>query len=203
MTTNVHPDPESLRSCGLPLLLPRVALLRLRLPLAQTRLSGSFHPPHIDSKPPPSALTRAKRLENVIKLRMTLNVITEKMLGADLAMLRQQELFAFFSARSGKNRASVGGGLGALRGSSSFTSVPGSAGGGPKEDLGGSYISINVDRAPPVGADGRDISAMGGAGAAGPGLVACEWTILVFRNQAHHSCTTPDTHRREPGGAKR
>jgi hypothetical protein len=141
--------------------------------------SGSFHPPHIDAKPPQSALTRAKRLENVIKLRMTLNVITEKMLGTEVAMLRQQELFAFFSARSGKNRASVGGGLGGLRGSTSFTSVPGSAGGNAKEDLGGSYISINVDRAPTPGADATQSGAASGVGTASqvPGLVACEWTI--------------------------
>jgi hypothetical protein len=121
-------------------------------------------------------LTRAKRLENVIKLRMTLNVITEKMLGAEVAMLRQQELFAFFSARSGKNRASVGGGLGGLKGSASFTSVPGSAGGGAKEDLGGSYISINVDRPPASGEDGSRSAAAGGTGTGveAPGLIACE-----------------------------
>lgn len=108
--------------------------------------SGNFHPPHIDSQPPASALTRAKRLENVIRLRMTLNVIAERTQGAEVAMLRQQELFAFFSARSGKNRYS-GAGSGhysrGLTGSTSFTSEP------KERDLGGSYISINVDPVQP------------------------------------------------------
>jgi hypothetical protein len=35
-----------------------------------------------------SALTRAKRLEQVIKLRITLNIIAERSLGAEVAMLR-------------------------------------------------------------------------------------------------------------------
>ncbi len=53
-------------------------------------------------------IPKSKRLEQVIQLRMTLNVITEKVSGAEQAMLRQQELFAFFSARSGRNRLGRG-----------------------------------------------------------------------------------------------
>lgn len=127
--------------------------------------TGNFHPPHLNSKLPYSALTRAKRLENVIRLRMTLNVITEKTQGADMAMLRQQELFAFFSGRSGKNRTAGGVGLSkGLTGSASFSGVP-----NQEKDLGGSYISIDVPAiiAP---ADGQ-----------GTSLIACE-------------CNVPDTH---------
>jgi hypothetical protein len=102
--------------------------------------SGSFHPPHIDSKPLRSALTRAKRLENVIRLRMTLNVIAEKTLGAETAMLRQQELFAFFSGRSGRNRFSGAGGYSkGLTGSGSFSSIT-----NQEKGLGGSYISVDI-----------------------------------------------------------
>ncbi|KAK4688880.1 cargo-transport protein YPP1, partial [Tremellales sp. Uapishka_1] len=50
-------------------------------------------------------VSRAKKLKHVISLRMTLVIITEKMLGPEMAMLRQQELFAFFSARSGSGGA--------------------------------------------------------------------------------------------------
>lgn len=102
--------------------------------------SGNFHPPHINSKPPYSALTRAKRLENVIRLRMTLNVIAERTKGAENAMLQQQELFAFFSGRSGKNRTTGGNGFSrGLTGSASFSSGP-----NQEKGLGGSYISVDV-----------------------------------------------------------
>jgi len=105
--------------------------------------SGNFHPPHIGSQPPSSALSRAKRLENVISLRMTMNVVAEKILGQEVAMLRQQELFAFFSGRSGKNRGLHGGvGTRGLVGSQSYSSVQNA-----RDDLGGSYISVSVDRA--------------------------------------------------------
>ena len=121
--------PEAVPANNEPLLLP----------------SGKFHPPHIMSQPPASAVSRAKRLENVISLRMTMNVVAEKILGQEVAMLRQQELFAFFSGRSGKNRGLHGGiGTRGLVGSQSFSSVPNA-----KDDLGGSYISISNDRAAP------------------------------------------------------
>ncbi|ORY34198.1 hypothetical protein BCR39DRAFT_516718 [Naematelia encephala] len=94
-------------------------------------------PPH--TYPTPPEITRARRLEHVIRLRMTLNVIVEKTQGPEMAMLRQQELFAFFSARSGKNRgAALGRGL---QGSTSSTSV------GDARDLGGSYISVETPAA--------------------------------------------------------
>jgi hypothetical protein len=104
--------------------------------------SGILHQPHFDSQPPASAVSRAKRLEHVISLRMTMNVVAEKILGQEVAMLRQQELFAFFSGRSGKNRG-LNGGIGArgLVGSQSFSSIANA-----KDDLGGSYVSINVDQ---------------------------------------------------------
>ncbi|ORX34731.1 hypothetical protein BD324DRAFT_634724 [Kockovaella imperatae] len=72
--------------------------------------SGEFKPTRVMTAPnyPPS-VTRVVRLEQVIRLRMTLNVIAEKLHGPELAMLKQQELFSFFSARSGKNRGQAGG----------------------------------------------------------------------------------------------
>ncbi|OXH35350.1 hypothetical protein J009_01932 [Cryptococcus neoformans] len=51
-------------------------------------------PPLPESPPTPSS-----KLAQVIRLRMTLNMIIEKTLGCEEAMVRQQELFAFFSAR--------------------------------------------------------------------------------------------------------
>jgi len=115
--------------------------------------SGEFDPLQIGSNPPASALSRAKRLENVISLRMTMNVVAEKILGQEVAMLRQQELFAFFSGRSGKNRG-VHGGIGSrgLVGSQSYSSVQNA-----KDDLGGSYISINVDRNVPEKPDAEGV----------------------------------------------
>lgn len=74
-------------------------------------------------------LSRSSRLHNVIQIRMTLNVIMEKTQGCEMAMLKQQELFSFFSARSGKNRDGKTG----LNRSASVGSV---------RELGGSYISV-------------------------------------------------------------
>lgn len=115
--------------------------------------SGAFQPSRLRSDPSLSSpATRAQRLGNVIRLRMTLDVIAEKTQGPDGAMARQQELFAFFSARSGKNRAA--GATGPLtRGlvvSDSVSSVPGGEDG---KGLGGSYISINVNTTGPPVAD--------------------------------------------------
>lgn len=64
---------------------------------------------------------------------MTLNVITEKMQGAEVAMLRHQELFAFFSARSGEGRRQFGYGSGGMGTLPSMSTVGG---------LGGSYVSV-------------------------------------------------------------
>ena len=46
--------------------------------------------------------TKAERLEAVLQLRMTQTVIVERLDGPEIAMERQQELFAFFSERCGK-----------------------------------------------------------------------------------------------------
>lgn len=48
---------------------------------------------------PESPPTSSQNLAQVIRLRMTLNMIIEKTQGCEEAMVRQQELFAFFSAR--------------------------------------------------------------------------------------------------------
>ena len=67
--------------------------------------SGEFRPTRVMVRPThPPSVSRVVRLEHVIRLRMTLNVIAEKIHGPEMAMFRQQELFSFFSARSGKNR---------------------------------------------------------------------------------------------------
>ena len=76
--------------------------------------------------------SRAKRLKDVIRLQMTLNIITEKMQGPEVAMVRQQELFAFFSGRSGKGKA--------LTGTTSATSIG-------EKGLGGSFVSIDQPNA--------------------------------------------------------
>ncbi|WWC85911.1 uncharacterized protein L201_000781 [Kwoniella dendrophila CBS 6074] len=84
---------------------------------------GSF--PHLSISPPrTTTLSRSVKLEHVIRLRMTLNVIIEKTQGPEIAMYKQQELFAFFSARSGKNRKKLGyhSGFGKSSGLKSVTS---------------------------------------------------------------------------------
>ncbi|KJE05812.1 hypothetical protein I311_00538 [Cryptococcus gattii NT-10] len=48
---------------------------------------------------PESPPTSSQNLAQVIRLRMTLNMIIEKTQGCEEAMVKQQELFAFFSAR--------------------------------------------------------------------------------------------------------
>ncbi|BEI84707.1 hypothetical protein CcaverHIS002_0501080 [Cutaneotrichosporon cavernicola] len=60
---------------------------------------GSLVPP-TPARVPPSS--RFRRLETVIQLRMTLNVVTEKLHGPDIALEQQQELFLFFSQRTEK-----------------------------------------------------------------------------------------------------
>jgi hypothetical protein len=78
--------------------------------------------------------TRSKKLENVIRLRMTYKTIIEKTQGAESAMEEAEDLFAFFSARSGSGRSNFGyrkglnGGMG-----QSMISV---------KDNGGSYVSV-------------------------------------------------------------
>lgn len=58
--------------------------------------TGTFPPlPPLPESPP----TSSQNLAQAIRLRMTLNMIIEKTQGCEEAMVRQQELFAFFSAR--------------------------------------------------------------------------------------------------------
>ena len=110
--------------------------------------SGEFKPTQIMTRPThPPAVNRVVRLEHVIRLRMTANVIAEKTQGCEVAMLRQQELFGFFSARSGKNRGqgiAVGR---ALPGSASMTSFA-----PPETQLEAktveSFVDLNIDTEP-------------------------------------------------------
>lgn len=93
--------------------------------------SGSIrtHQPHIQPAP-----TRSKKLENVIRLRITQKVIIEQTQGPETAMEEAEDLFAFFSNRSGNNRAQFGYRKGLNQGlGESMASV---------RDLGGSYISV-------------------------------------------------------------
>ncbi|EIW68009.1 hypothetical protein TREMEDRAFT_44986 [Tremella mesenterica DSM 1558] len=98
--------------------------------------SGTLRPPDRRFKPP---VPRWKKLDNVIRLRMTLNIIVEKMQGPEVAMLKHQELFAFFSLRSGRHRQNFGYQRNGLQNVNSATSV---------RDLGGSYVSIKFPTQP-------------------------------------------------------
>ncbi|RYG99413.1 hypothetical protein EON65_50290 [archaeon] len=73
-------------------------------------------------------------MENVIRLRITYKTITEKTQGAEPAMEEAENLFAFFSARSGSGRSNFGyrRGLSGVMGQS-MTSV---------RDTGASYVSV-------------------------------------------------------------
>lgn len=87
---------------------------------------------HQPYKQPPSS--RSKKLENVIRLRSTYKVIVEQTQGPELAMEQAENLFAFFSERSGNNRAQYGYRKGLSQGlGESMASV---------RDLGGSYVSV-------------------------------------------------------------
>ncbi|GMK58530.1 hypothetical protein CspeluHIS016_0505620 [Cutaneotrichosporon spelunceum] len=79
------------------------------LPAVNGHSSSSSHPlissdgslaPLTPAPTPPTA--RFHRLESVIQLRMTLNIVTEKLRGPDVALEQQQELFLFFSQRTEK-----------------------------------------------------------------------------------------------------
>ncbi|KAL1407086.1 hypothetical protein Q8F55_006499 [Vanrija albida] len=59
----------------------------------------------VPSSPPAVRVDKAQRLEAVIQLRMTLNVIAEKLYGPDVALERQTQLFSFFSQRSEAERS--------------------------------------------------------------------------------------------------
>lgn len=90
-------------------------------PVESTTTSDGTSPPTTASRPPlighhsrlipmsslvssnPSlSSTKSERLEAVLQLRMTQTMIVERLDGHEAAMERQQELFAFFSARCGK-----------------------------------------------------------------------------------------------------
>lgn len=93
--------------------------------------SGAIQPRAPYTPPPP---TRSKKLENIIRLRITYKVIIEKTQGAEAAMEEAEDLFAFFSARCGNNRSAYGYRKGLNQGlGESMASV---------RDLGGSYISV-------------------------------------------------------------
>ncbi|WVQ93775.1 hypothetical protein IAU59_000853 [Kwoniella sp. CBS 9459] len=128
-------------------------------------LDGTF--PYIAISPPRTTpLSRSAKLEHVIRLRMTWDVIVEKTQGPEMAMLKQQELFAFFSARSGKNRGKLGygagfgkgGGMKSVASGSSLSALASGGGTGTatgygtttgsvdgKDGLGGSFISVGLN----------------------------------------------------------
>ena len=93
--------------------------------------SGAIRSPAPLSPAPPS---RSKKLENVIRLRITYKTIIEKTQGAEPAMEEAETLFAFFSERSGSGRANFGyrRGLSGVM-NQSMISV---------KDNGGSYVSV-------------------------------------------------------------
>jgi tetratricopeptide (TPR) repeat protein len=93
--------------------------------------SGAIRSPAPLSPAPP---TRSKKLENVIRLRITYKTIIEKTQGAEPAMEEAENLFAFFSERSGSGRSNFGyrRGLSGVM-NQSMISV---------KDTGGSYVSV-------------------------------------------------------------
>jgi tetratricopeptide (TPR) repeat protein len=93
--------------------------------------SGAIRSPASLSPAPP---TRSKKLENVIRLRITYKTIIEKTQGAEPAMEEAENLFAFFSERSGSGRSNFGyrRGLSGVM-NQSMISV---------KDTGGSYVSV-------------------------------------------------------------
>lgn len=93
--------------------------------------SGAIRSPAPLSPAPP---TRSKKLENVIRLRITYKTIIEKTQGAEPAMEEAENLFAFFSARSGSGRSNFGyrRGLSGVMGQSMIS----------VKDTGGSYVSV-------------------------------------------------------------
>lgn len=84
--------------------------------LSRLATSHSFTPP----------LTPGARLSIVIQLKMTEAVIIEKLFGPDQALQKQQESFAFFSARSGYSRPGS----------------EGSVAGKSAKDLGASFVAV-------------------------------------------------------------
>ncbi|WVQ80288.1 hypothetical protein IAT38_002393 [Cryptococcus sp. DSM 104549] len=149
-----------------------------RQPTTPLLLPTGHFPPLPPSHPCSTpALTRSALLEHIIRLRMTLNVLTEKTLGPEQAMLKQQELFAFFSARSGRNRGKMGYGRGFGK-AGGVAGVPGSGGGLPgrgkggggresgsggseeAEDLGGSFVSVANDGSTNPGSAGYAVPAL-------------------------------------------
>ncbi|TYJ56742.1 hypothetical protein B9479_002512 [Cryptococcus floricola] len=113
-------------------------------------LQPSGLPPTLPTLPlcPPTPDTK---LSQVIRLRTTLNGVVEKMRGCEEAMVKQQELFAFFSGRCGlmserKRSSTVGAGASA--------ELTGFREGG----LDGSYISVRDDL-PQIHTPGQQSSA--------------------------------------------
>ena len=106
--------------------------------------NGAYKPAKILTVPIyPPPVTRVVRLEQVISLRITLNVIAEKLHGQTYAMTQHRELFAFFFARSGSNRgdaAAVGRGMPGSVSTISF-GQDGTQGNG----LSGSFVNLNLD----------------------------------------------------------
>lgn len=108
----------------------------------------------------PPTPSKQIRLEQVIQLRMTLAVITEKLQGPETAMLKQQELFAFFSGRAGRTAAAGAGtsdsrsmiGAPSIAGSVLRGSAPVSAGGEATGGaLGESFVAVHETAPGPPG----------------------------------------------------
>lgn len=116
-----------------------------------------------------------ERLREILQLRMTLNTIVEKLDGPDAALVRQQELFKFFSSRTDPMRPAVGapaGGGAALAPALSIGTVQTVQGQQGRDerlasDLGGSYILTpphDVQVSPPTPAAASIATATPGAG---------------------------------------
>ncbi|TXT05012.1 hypothetical protein VHUM_03832 [Vanrija humicola] len=128
-----------------------------------------------NSAVPPTRAARvdkAQRLEAVIQLRMTLNVIAEKLYGPDVALERQTQLFSFFSQRSEAERS---GNTTRKRSDTFSTRVTGRLASGRASDssvvgndLGGSYVftpiaDVHVSPPSPAPTSTQDASTVSGA----------------------------------------
>lgn len=146
-----------------------------------------------------------ERLGSILQLRMTLNTIVEKLDGPDAALVRQQELFKFFSSRTDPLRptsqASPGVGLGPALSISGGT-ISSRTGDRPTSmDLGGSYVLTppnDVQISPPS----PQLQAVGSSTPGTPNSSAAESAAVSDEERRHHKRSLLPKHLHVPSVAR-